>query len=116
MEFNKELIKGNLITIILSTLSEKEMYGYEIIKTLDDSSNGVFKMKEGTLYPLLHGLEFEGYIKSSERKSDNGRKRKYYKITKAGLKRLEDKKKEWTAFKEFVDQLVASGISYACQN
>tara|TARA_R110002072_G_scaffold534_2_gene3612 strand:+ start:146701 stop:147042 length:342 start_codon:yes stop_codon:yes gene_type:complete len=110
MEFNKELIKGNLITIILSTLSEEERYGYEIIKTLDESSEGVFRMKEGTLYPLLHSLEYEGLIKSSERKAENGRKRKYYKITKSGLKRLVQKKKEWNAFKGLVDQLVAREV------
>lgn len=110
MKFDKELIKGNLITIVLSSLSSEEKYGYEIIKTLDENSQGAFKMKEGTLYPLLHSLEFEGLIKSSERVAESGRKRKYYKITKKGLKRLEEKKQQWNAFKGLVDQLVAREI------
>ena len=107
MIFNKELIKGNLTTIVLSSLGNEERYGYEIIKRLDESSDGAFKMKEGTLYPLLHNLEFEGYIKSKEKKSESGRKRKYYQITKSGMRLLSEKKKEWNSFKLLVDHLVA---------
>lgn len=111
---NKDLIKGNIATLILSSLKENERYGYEIIQELDAKSEGIFKMKEGTLYPLLHNLEFEGAIKSFERKSPQGRKRKYYKLTKSGKKLLEDKKQEWNSFKQLIDQFVAK--EEVCQN
>ena len=111
---NKDLIKGNITTLILSSLQEDERYGYEIIQELDAKSKGIFKMKEGTLYPLLHNLEFEGAIKSFERKSPQGRKRKYYKLTKSGKKLLEVKKQEWNSFKQLIDQFVAKGG--ICQN
>jgi PadR family transcriptional regulator, regulatory protein PadR len=110
MNFDKELLKGNIITIILSTLQDSAKYGYEIIKGLEESSNGVLKMKEGTLYPLLHSLEYDGYVSSKELISENGRKRKYYQLTKAGQKLLLDKKKEWKSFKLLIDQLVSRGV------
>lgn len=106
---NKDLIKGNITTLILSALKDSERYGYEIIQELDAKSSGVLKMKEGTLYPLLHNLEFEGSIKSFERKSPQGRKRKYYKLTRSGKKLLEEKKEEWNSFKQLIDQFVARG-------
>lgn len=111
MSFDKELIKGNITTIILSTLREKAKYGYEVIKELEDSSNGVFKMKEGTLYPILHNLEYEGYVISKEKISENGRKRKYYQLTKAGQKLLLEKKNEWEHFKLLIDQLVSRVVN-----
>jgi PadR family transcriptional regulator PadR len=107
---NKDLIKGNITTLILSALKESERYGYEIIQELDFKSKGILKMKEGTLYPLLHSLEYEGAIKSFEKKSPQGRKRKYYKLTKAGKKLLEEKKEEWNSFKKLIDQFVMRGI------
>lgn len=110
MNFDKELLKGNIITIILSTLKDSAKYGYEIIKEIDASSNGVFKMKEGTLYPILHSLEYDGFVLSKELISENGRKRKYYHLTKSGQKLLLEKKNEWKNFKLLIDQLVSREI------
>lgn len=107
MNFDKDLVKGNITTIVLSTLRDTPKYGYEIIKELEESSQGVFNMKEGTLYPLLHSLEYEGYVLSKELVSENGRKRKYYHLTKAGQKLLIEKRNEWKQFKGFIDQLVS---------
>jgi len=112
MEINQDLVKGNITTIILNALKDKDRYGYEIIKSLEESSNGILRMKEGTLYPILHNLEFEGYVISTEKKSERGRKRKYYKLTKSGLKLLESKKKQREGLKILIDQLVAR-VSYA---
>ena len=53
---NKELVKGSTSILVLSLLSREDMYGYQITQTLKEESNNVFEMKEGTLYPLLHGL------------------------------------------------------------
>ncbi|HEY5525072.1 MAG TPA: PadR family transcriptional regulator, partial [Clostridium sp.] len=57
MSINKELLKGSTIILILNLISKKTMYGYEMIKEIEEKSNGVFALKEGTLYPILHTLE-----------------------------------------------------------
>lgn len=108
MKINKELVKGSTTTLILQTLSEKEMYGYEITKKIKDTSNSVFSLNEGTLYPILHKLEADGYVISFW-ETVNGRKRKYYKITNTGESLLRDKKKEWNLFKNAVDSSLLGG-------
>jgi DNA-binding PadR family transcriptional regulator len=103
MKINKELMKGSTTIIILGLLKDKSMYGYEMIKAIEQKSKGIFDFKEGTLYPLLHGLESNGYIESYWQESNEGRKRKYYRITKAGSNQLKEKKLEWETYKAAVD-------------
>ena len=71
-EVSRQLKKGVIEILILSLLSEDKMYGYQLIQELDTRSNGVFKMKEGTLYPVLYRLEDSGYIESSWEKGVKG--------------------------------------------
>ena len=85
MKISKELLKGSTVILILSLLKEKPMYGYEMIKEIEEKSIGVFTFKEGTLYPILHSLEGENAVESYWIESDKGRKRKYYRITKDGI-------------------------------
>ena len=94
---NKGLIKGSTITLILNELSKEPMYGYKIIKEIEGKSNGVFIFKEGTLYPILHDLEKKKFIESYW-EVENGRRRKYYKITIEGIENLNRLKKEWNEF------------------
>ena len=61
---NKELIKGSTVTLILNTLKKEPMYGYGMIKEIENKSGGVFLFKEGTLYPILHDLEKNKFIES----------------------------------------------------
>ncbi len=74
--------------LLLRLLEEKDMYGYEMIETLESRSNHVFSLKAGTLYPLLHSLEEKRYLRSYEDEV-NGKTRKYYSITKEGRKYLQ---------------------------
>ena len=67
---------GNTSVLILKLLEEKDMYGYEMIETLAARSDDTFRLKAGTLYPILHGLEKEGFVTSYE-KAAEGRTRKY---------------------------------------
>ncbi len=106
MEFNKGLIGGSTDMIILSLLKEVDMYGYEIIQELEDRSQGAFLFKEGTLYPILHRLEKDKYLKSYSKKGDRGRARKYYKITDLGNKFLESELELWKKFKKAVDKTI----------
>ena len=106
MEFDKGLIGGSTVLLVLSLLNRKDMYGYEIIKTLDLSSNSAFQFKEGTLYPVLHRMENMGYVKSYWKEAENGKTRKYYNITAQGIKQLEAEKKNWEAFAVSVNMVI----------
>lgn len=111
MAINKELMKGSTSVLVLSLLSKEDMYGYQITQTLKAATNSVFEMKEGTLYPLLHGLENEGAIESYWKDGEHGKRRKYYHITKYGTELLEDKRREWDRFSGAVNAVVG-GVCY----
>jgi PadR family transcriptional regulator PadR len=106
MATNKELMKGSTGTLILTLLSRKQMYGYEIIKELEILSSGLFEMREGTLYPILHSLEEAGHINSEWVGEEGSRQRKYYVVTRSGRSLLKEKKEEWINFKNAVDKVV----------
>lgn len=94
--------------MILSLLDRKDMYGYEMTKEMERSSDGVFTLKEGTLYPILHGLEAQGAVEAYWSEAE-GRKRKYYRITDQGRMQYADKKKEWQVFRKTVDVVLGEG-------
>ena len=82
--YSKELLKGNLQTIVLKLLSDNgKMYGYEISQKVKSLSDNTLTITEGALYPTLHKLEAEGYLKT-ERVFIGNRARKYYKLTEHG--------------------------------
>lgn len=103
MKFTKELVKGSTVLLVLNLLKNKPMYGYEMIKSMEISSAGTFQWKEGTLYPILHGLEAEGLLEAYWDHQDSARKRKYYRITDKGLKNLSEKENEWRTFSSAMD-------------
>ena len=82
------------------------MYGYEIIKELELLSQGLFELREGTLYPILHSLENDKFVTSEWVGEEGGRQRKYYHLTKTGRAHLSEKKKEWAQFRTAVDQII----------
>lgn len=101
MAIDKALISGSTSMLILRLLEEKDMYGYEMIETLQKKSENVFVLKAGTLYPLLHSLEGKKYLTSYENEV-NGKLRKYYSITKAGKKYLRSRTEEWQEYQTAV--------------
>ena len=112
MDIDKGLIGGSTVLMLLALLSEKDCYGYEIIKELKDRSNSTFEFKEGTLYPVLHRMEDGGLVKSYKKEADNGKVRKYYSITVNGADRLEKEKNQWEVFSKSVNQVIG-GESHA---
>ena len=108
MVINKGYISGSSSLLVLKLLSEKPFYGYELIKTLKERSNNVFDMKEGTLYPILHKLENDELITSSNQEV-SGRVRKVYSITQKGSRVLELEKEEWKSFSLAVNQVLSLG-------
>ncbi len=109
---DKGLLGGTTMLLLLSLLSEKDCYGYEIIKELKERSEDVFQFKEGTLYPVLHKMESDGYVKSYRSEADNGKTRTYYKITRAGADQLAAEKEKWNEYARGVVR-VAGGTAYA---
>lgn len=105
MKFSKELIKGSTATLILSVLEKEDMYGYKIVKEIDVRSQGAFSLKEGSMYPILHSLEENGFVDSYWELYEN-RNRKYYHITKKGLKELQSKKSEWKEYSKSVNMVL----------
>lgn len=100
------LLRGSLETIILSLLAERdEMYGYEITKTVKESSNGQLNITEGALYPALHRLEARGML-TVRYVSVNNRKRKYYSITPLGGKHQKSKLAEFQDFVYSMKQIL----------
>lgn len=106
MGFSNELVKGTVVPIMLKLLNERSMYGYEIIRVVNERTDNAFQWKEGTLYPWLHRLEGEGAIHSEWSVSESGRRRKYYRITRKGAALLEQKVTEWSAFSSTVNVLL----------
>ena len=123
MKIDKSLLSGSTTMLILRLLETKDMYGYQMIEILEKQSNNVFTLKAGTLYPILHGLEKQGMVKSyNEDEPENSRPRKYYKITSAGVKFLQEKKEEWETYSQAVNSVMdliidlfnrKGGFSYA---
>lgn len=95
MTLSKELIAASAEPLVLSVLNRRDSYGYAIIKEITVLSSNHMQWSEGMLYPVLHRLEKQEFIKSYWGKSETGRKRKYYKISNKGKKQLNEKKEQW---------------------
>lgn len=107
---DKNLMAISTSMLVLKLLDNQDMYGYQIIKELESRSEKIFALKEGTLYPVLHGLEEQGAIESYPKFSESGRRRKYYHITAMGKAVLSDKTKEWNCYQTAVNRLMGGVI------
>ena len=104
---DKSSLPGGTAMLVLALLKEEEMYGYQIIEQLDKRSQQVFHLQEGTLYPLLHSLEKDKLVTARDQETPSGRRRRYYRITAAGLRALEEKKEEWQVYSRAVTAILA---------
>jgi len=89
------LVQGTLDMLILKTLSRSPMHGYGISQSIQQISDEVLRVEEGSLYPALHRLELDGLIDSEWGQSSNNRRAKFYKLTALGRKRLAQEHIEW---------------------
>jgi PadR family transcriptional regulator PadR len=92
---NKDLVAASSTPLVLSILAKSESYGYDILQQIRVLSNDQMTWSDGMLYPLLHRLEKKGLISSEWRKSESGRKRKYYRINSDGKTALQREKLQW---------------------
>ncbi len=97
MEYDREFLTGTVGVLILSLLTERAMYGYEMLQEAERRSARAFHLKEGTLYPALHQMERAGLLKATWRDSAAGRARKYYSLTAKGRRRASSKQRQWTS-------------------
>ena len=106
MRINKELLKGSTATLVLQIISQEESYGYQIAQVLAQKTQNMIQLQEGTLYPILHSLEKEGFLESFKKKTMGGRERRYYRITSTGRLFLTLKLQEWSIFSKTVDRVL----------
>ena len=106
MKYERNLLSGNTGMLLMALLKDRDMYGYEMVVELARRSDNTFRLKEGTLYPLLHSLEKERSLETYTVKMPNGRERKYYHLTDSGRKVLEAKTKEWNVYTEKVGAVI----------
>ena len=101
----KALIAASTKPMILSILLNGENYGYQIIQSVKRISGGKLEWSDGMLYPVLHRLEKDGFIRSKWKISEEGRRRKYYSITDMGQKELEADMAQWKSVHEALSKL-----------
>lgn len=104
--FERDLLRGSLDMMVLSVLNEQAQYGYAIQKKILGASGGRVDLKAGTLYPLLHRLEANKWIRSRWDET-TGRRRKWYELTSLGRRRLRQQANEWQQYAECVSQLLS---------
>lgn len=109
---DKKLMSIGVPMLVLKLLEGRDMYGYQIIKELEQQSEHVFELKEGTLYPILHALEEKLAIISYEKEAETGRIRKYYQLTKMGHKLLAEKEQEWNQYQHTISKILKGGACY----
>ena len=100
---DSRLLWGTVDMLILDVVSQGPNYGYQIAQTVMSQSKGYFDLKEGSLYPALHRLERQKLLSSYWVDTQESRRRKFYKLTASGRRKLEYKRKQWTQFSAGVD-------------
>jgi PadR family transcriptional regulator PadR len=103
MQRDTQLLKGTVRLLILRLLDREPMYGYQMIQYLRDRSEGYFQLGEGALYPLLHEMEEQGFLRPEWREQEGRPKRRYYHLTAKGKKELARRLETWQGFTKAID-------------
>jgi len=90
-----DLVRGTLDMLILKTLSLQPLHGLGVSRRIDQISGGVFTVKPGSLFPALHRLEQEGWVRGTWGESENNRRAKFYELTPDGRRRLGEERASW---------------------
>jgi transcriptional regulator len=105
---DRGLLQGTLDLLILKSLSWGELHGYGIANWIEQVSGDVLRVEEGSLYPALHRMERKGWIEADWGVSENNRRAKYYRLTRAGRARLGKQTSGWERFAGAVDKALSS--------
>src|SRR6476661_10709706 len=102
-----DLVQGTLDLLILKTIALEPKHGWAIAKRIQQISNEVLQVQQGSLYPALHRLEQKAWIKAKWAESETGRKAKFYSLTPAGLSQLEKETANWNRLSEAINLIVS---------
>ncbi|MDD2534160.1 MAG: PadR family transcriptional regulator [Eubacteriales bacterium] len=106
MNITSDILRGHTETIILKALLEKDSYGYEINKRIQEKTDNQFELKEATLYSAFRRLEGDGYISSYWGDETTGARRRYYKITAEGRIFYLKSREDWDKAKQLIETLI----------
>ena len=107
-EAQAEVLRGTLDLLILKTLTLAPMHGWGISQRLQQISNGMFEINQGSLYPALQRLEQKRWISATWESSENNRRAKYYELTARGRKALGDETEQWRRYVGVVEQILGT--------
>jgi PadR family transcriptional regulator PadR len=103
-----ELLQGTLDVMVLKTLTWHPMHGYAIARWIQQVTDDVLQVEEGSLYPALHRAERRGWIESEWGTSENNRRAKFYKLTADGRKQLRTESASWSVFAQAVTKVLSA--------
>lgn len=109
MSTKRQFLQGTLDILVLKTLSWGAMHGYGIASWLEERTEGVLSIEEGSLYPALHRLEARGLVEAEWRITEKNRRAKYYSLTGAGRGELRTESSAWSAFARAVSEVLGGG-------
>lgn len=109
MSESKDLLQGTLDLLILNTIRHEPMHGWAIAQRIQQISEEVLKVQQGSLYPALHRLEHQGWIRAKWGASENNRRAKYYSLTKVGRQKLASETSKWSRLSAAVNLILAEG-------
>lgn len=101
-----DLMQGTLELLILKTLERESMHGYGIVQRIHETSEDLLKVEDGSLYPALYRMEERGWITSEWGLSENNRRAKFYKLTRAGLKQFEAERANWERISQAITNVL----------
>src|SRR6201987_5428833 len=102
-----DLVQGTLDLLILKTLLPGAMHGWAIAKRIQQISGDVLQVQQGSLYPALHRLEQQGWIRAKWAESETGRQAKFYSLTAAGQKQMEAESANWSRLSAAINLVVS---------
>ena len=109
MDYDREFLTGTVGVLLLTLLSERAMYAYEMVQEAERRSAHTFQLKEGTVYPALHQMERAGLLTATWRESETGRRRKYYSLTAKGRRQAASKRRQWTSISAAMRIILGGG-------
>ena len=115
MRIDKDLVAASATPLVLAILADGESYGYAILKQVRALSGGELEWTDGMLYPLLHRLERNGLVKAVWGQSEAGRRRKYYRLTDAGVEQLGRQRRQWQVVDQAMRGILRMAIAPAWQ-
>lgn len=107
MKIDRELKRGSAEMLILSLVAERARHGYEILKLLEERSNGVLKFHIGSVYPILLRMEKRGWIRGDWQQEVGGRRRRTYRMTPAGRAVLKDQRGLWRELVRAIERVAS---------